>query len=368
MNALVASVKEQVSEGMEMAVRAGCVAHVLGTELPSTVGDKIDLTADANTALGNHIDKLKFTTMTITLEGESGGVKTYKTEVEASHPRGTIWTRVVHKSTSATETEGYLWGIFTPKDDTSANAEPANPAPGGAPIQREATNHAFSVLFKTSGSDVTYEATKSRVDDSEIESDKAAVFDDDKRVRVHTTERKGYDHIYTTMNNDTLAGETVYLWTAGSSQEEQRVMHVKVTGEGDTRVGNGYFGYGAKLGEFRTAVKDGTLAATATSIEKMICNWAGPSNSHAGTAVVQKQVLAFDATTGYFNATESHIGYAARNNCGASGADTAFKWARQTDQTRPSESSFQEWPAYDLSDLDDEKDNLTLPTLMSISF
>jgi hypothetical protein len=70
----------------------------------------------------------------------------------------------------------------------------------------------------------------------------------------------------------------IFMWTAVGAQEEQRTLHAKDTASGDTRSGWGYFGFGPKLADFRTGVKAGTVATTQQSIEKMICNWAGPNN------------------------------------------------------------------------------------------
>jgi hypothetical protein len=354
MNNLIGNVRLKAASGMEMALRAGCIARTLGSTLPATVGETLDLADAANAALGNHIDKLSFSKMTIKLAAE--GV--FETEVEATDPHGVVWTRVTQKRSSATESEGIVLGVFTPS--TAAALQ------GGAP-EPDAENHAFSVMFKESGTSITYDATQSRVEADEIAASKADVFESDHRVRVASTGRPGYDHVMTTMDDTTLAGETVYLWTAGDASEEQRVMHVKVTGEGDERTGLGYFGFGDTLDSFRAAVKAGTVATDATSISKMICNWAGPEHSHDGTSNVQKQVLKFEPTTGYFQAQESHIGYAAQNDCGATAEDAAFTWSPKKNATRPDDSKFQPWPKYDLPSLDDEKANLTLPSLISVT-
>ena len=358
MNNLIGGVRENADTGLQMTLRAGCLARVLGKALPTVKGEALDLAEAANTALGNHIDKLKFSKMTIKFVDTA----TYETEVEATDPRGDVWTRVTLKRTSDTESEGYVWGIFTP---TANAANPGNGSP--APLADAAKHHAFSVLFKESGTSMTYDATQSKVEDAEIASDKAAVFEADKRVRVATTGNPGYDHVMTTMDTTALTGETVYLWTAGFASEEQRVMHIKVSASGDTRTGVGYFGFGAKLSDFRTLVKSGTVPATATSIEKMICNWAGPGNSHTGTANVQKQTLSFNATTGYFDPVASHIGYAARVDCGSSADDAAFTWSPKKTATRPADSDFKPWPKFELSDFDAEKAELTLPSLFSSS-
>lgn len=372
MNSLVGQLRDRVQEGIETVMRAGCIARVLGESLPTTAGSTLDLAEKANAALVDaNITKFTFAELKISLDSvDSNGNNVYSTSVQGTGPRGKVWTKITQKRSSDSHSEGYIWTAVTPELQTGLTGLPA---PGGAGNNKK-HSHVASIFFVEDGTSLKYEATKSRTNNddeiSALESDKAALFDSDKRVRVAETSNPGYDHIITNMDTETGAGEIVYLWTAGSRMEEQRVMHAHVSVASDgSKTGVGYFGFGKQLGDFRTLVKAGDLPAGTSSIEKMICNWAGPGNSHTGISFAQKQTLAYDATAGVFKASESKIQYQASADCGQNGNDSSFKYASHATNTRPVDADFVVFPSFSLQDISsgDDKDNLVMPALVTLS-
>lgn len=360
-NQLLGQVRNKVSEGIEGAKRALCFARVLGLEVPDEVGEELDMTEAVNTALADEsIDFLEYGSLVLTLLEE--GI--YQTEISVTVPRGELWTRLVSDRRVEGTTSGYLWGVFTQSDDAAALQ---------GPIQNDPD--VFSILFQDDGTSLVYDATKSRAqsdeDQAALEDDKAALFEDDKRVRVAESGNPGYDHVIASLDIESGLGEMTYLWTAGSQMEEQRTLHAKTElDDAGDKIGWGYFGFGKRLSDFRELVEAGDAEGSA-SIEKMVCNWAGPNNSHTGVSYAQKQVLTLDTDTGYFIASDSDIGFAAQNSCGQTGYSSTYTYARREGMTTPDDSEFAAWPTFDLISIaegSDDAANLVIPALLSIDF
>lgn len=358
MNELTGKIRKTVQESIETGKRALCFANVLGKELPTEQGEELDLTTDVNDALLaiaadlNRKGKLSFTTIKITLVEAAATGNVYQTEVQANIPRGSLWTRVLTKKYSDTHTKGYVWGVFT-----------KTPMSLQAPAQNDPD--VFSVIYEKEDDVISFEGTKSIAqsaqDKTALQADKTALFESDKRVRVGTSGNPGYSHVMANLNSSTGAGEMIFMWTAGGAQEEQRTLHAKVTASGDTRSGWGYFGFGPKLADFRTAVKAGTVAATQQSIEKMICNWAGPNNNHTGVTFAQKQVISF--VTDKFTASTNNVGFAARNSCGQGVTSSTFEVAKGN----PNDTvSYAAWPAFSLTDISAGEDKTNLQSVKSL--
>ncbi|MBP9706624.1 MAG: hypothetical protein KBD78_03210 [Oligoflexales bacterium] len=368
MNSLIETLRQQAQSGIEAALRAGCIARVLEKTLPTTVDEELDLLEDVNTAITEaEIDNFTFSTLTITLDSSDATAgNVYTTVLAAETPNADVWTRVTQRRESDTKTSGYIWTTIKAKNNT--------PALNGPPPAAE-QSYVTSVFFNEDGDNLSYEATRSRtVDATEeqaMEADPTVMFDTDKRVRMADSSNPGYDHIITEMNTATGAGETVYLWTAGGKDEEQRVMHAIVEVEGETKTATGYFGFGKKLKDMRDLVKEGTITATTPSIEGMICNWAGPGHSHETVAYAQKQVMEFDAETGLFAASTNKISYQPSKLCGeGADKDTDFKFALPDNNTRPADGEFAAFADFDLQDISsgEDKDALVMPELISIDF
>jgi hypothetical protein len=358
MNEMTGNIRKTVQESIETGKRALCFANVLGKELPTEEGEALDLTEDVKSALEEIATdlgkkgRLSFSTIKITLveAAETGNV--FQTDVQADVPRGSLWTRVVTKQFSETHTKGYVWGVFTQSATSLQTPQQNDP-------------HVFSVIYDKDGDVIKFEGTKSvaqsATDKSALESDKTALFETDKRVRVASTGNPGYSHVMASLDSSTGAGEMIFMWTAGGAQEEQRTLHAKVTADGDTRSGWGYFGFGPKLADFRTAVKAGTVSATQQSIERMICNWAGPSNSHTGISYAQKQLISF--STDKFTPTTNHIGFAARNNCGEGVSGSTFQVAKGN----PNDTvTYADWPSFSLIDISAGEDKTNLQSVKNL--
>jgi hypothetical protein len=134
------------------------------------------------------------------------------------------------------------------------------------------------------------------------------------------------------MDPNTLKGSYAYVWQAGLGDSHSRIFLMGVNfnetgGTGQTD-GEAYAGYGD------------TIANTDGMIDGLICNWAGPNNSHALQDYTQRQFFTLDETSGlYFTSTGgSDISYAPTNSCEYDGSGT-FKYDTDLDNDLSDETA-----------------------------
>lgn len=108
-------------------------------------------------------------------------------------------------------------------------------------------------------------------------------------------------------NPSTQEGDYVYAWQAGSMDGATRVFQLSMNA--NSTDGEAYFGFGPAIG------------TTTGSIDGMICNWAGPGNSHTPQPYAQRQFISFNATSGKFEIPTggSDIVFAPTNSCAYEG-------------------------------------------------
>lgn len=121
------------------------------------------------------------------------------------------------------------------------------------------------------------------------------------------------------------SGSCAQVWQAGMGDGNTRVLNVTVEAGGES--GCGYFGFGP----------DVAAASGVGSIDRMICNWAGPGNNHTGVAKAQRQCFTKDSAGKYVTDTASDaskslaITYAPTNSCNKSASDATFTYSVKDD-------------------------------------
>ncbi|MES2205736.1 MAG: hypothetical protein V4525_02940 [Pseudomonadota bacterium] len=104
-------------------------------------------------------------------------------------------------------------------------------------------------------------------------------------------------------NPQTGEGKYVYAWQAGFGDGNSRIFGVNIN---TNQTGEGYFGF------------SDAIMTTTGEIKGMICNWAGPGNSHVPVLYVQRQALAWNSTLSKWEVATtggSDIRYAPTNSC-----------------------------------------------------
>ena len=134
------------------------------------------------------------------------------------------------------------------------------------------------------------------------------------------------------LNPSNWTGNVSYSWQAGSGDSHTRVFNIHTETSGSTTTGCGFFGFGSN---FNTT----TGTAPNNSITTMICNWAGPGNSHTGqTGKAQKQCMTKNSSGVFvYDSTKNKIAYSPNNSCsmtsgqnGASGSPFGYKLSSET--------------------------------------
>ena len=119
----------------------------------------------------------------------------------------------------------------------------------------------------------------------------------------------------------TLAGDFLYAWQAGTGDDKSRgfAVHSDYNSSTEVRTMNAYYAYLQKLNPPSADPTDSHLLG-------MICNWAGPGNSHVPAMTFQSQALELTASgTGWQHTglpASSRISYAPTTSCSSTGSMT----------------------------------------------
>ena len=116
-------------------------------------------------------------------------------------------------------------------------------------------------------------------------------------------------------DRNTIDGNFIYAWQAGTGDSHSRALSARASYNSatGTRTIDGYFAFA------------GGIDTTTGSLSGMICNWAGPGNSHTPASSFQYQRATLtSASAGYVLAApaDSKITYAPTNSC--SSTTTSF--------------------------------------------
>lgn len=94
-----------------------------------------------------------------------------------------------------------------------------------------------------------------------------------------------------------FAGSYAYVWQAGSGDSHSRTFNIGVNSATAATDGEAYAGFGKQVHQ------------TEGEIDGMICNWAGPGNSHTPSANNQRQFFDYNASTGNYEVAGEDIAY-----------------------------------------------------------
>ncbi len=119
--------------------------------------------------------------------------------------------------------------------------------------------------------------------------------------------RGNFSRFAGSFDRDSGSGNFLYAWQAGVMDGATRSLAVNAdyNSATETRTLEGYFGFGADI------------ASTTGALQGMICNWAGPGNSHTPLPSFQSQVATLGPSATNFSIASggSKIGYAPTTSC-----------------------------------------------------
>ncbi|MBS1985067.1 MAG: hypothetical protein JST16_12930 [Bdellovibrionales bacterium] len=212
---------------------------------------------------------------------------------------------VQHNASSTTSYTGMIYGTF-----------------------KTANKDAFSVEYSRSGDDIKARMLAGGWNTSATDAD---IFNSSHQVNAGGTFQGNMNHAVLNFNTSTKVGSMSYAWQAGNGDSHTRVFNVYVSGTSGSRKGCGYFGFGDKF--------VATMASNKNEIKGMICNWAGPGNSHSMTSSSGKaQKQCFTESSGKFvldtsAASKNQILYWPTNSCDKGGVSVTAAQEGETGST-----------------------------------
>ena len=117
----------------------------------------------------------------------------------------------------------------------------------------------------------------------------------------------GFKRFAARIDPDTFAGSYLFAWQAGTGDSHSRMFAAQASYNSITedRALDAYYGYAADMG---TATHAGNMLG-------LICNWAGPGNSHVPQSYFQSQSASLTASATAWSLNASKITYAPANSC-----------------------------------------------------
>lgn len=286
-NAVVQSVSDSINGGLKMAAAVACLLNVQGTALP-TSGTSANMASAWNAA--TNVSGLTITTATIAFVSTGK----YTTTVTGSGAlNGAFSIVLTNTKTDDSTSSGRMYGYYTPN---------------GTP-----RTLGFSVVYSRAGGVLTAVAKS-----GEDSTGASTTFFDGSNNFDYTQAASNMNEYYNlvSVSESTGLGTIYSAWQAGSGDSHSRVFNANTSKDsGGNDVGFAYFGYGPKVTE-----------AGVGTINRMICNWAGPNSSHTGLSnKAQGQSLARNSS-GIFTTSGDRITYAVTNSCDNS--SSSFQMAK----------------------------------------
>lgn len=282
LNELVAKAAYNVDLAVGSMTMMACTAALLGKELPTDSSSHLDLSHALGNLPGGNIQVDKAIIKVANLNNGSG----YHTDLEATINNQPIKLSVVH---DADNNKGLM------QIETKENGDARG----------------TSVVYELSSSQVKYKMISSRTQSSGGATPTAS-FTNDGEVSLQS----GQDiHVMLAQVSATDgSGSLAYAWNAGGADDHYRALNV-VT---QNTVGRAYYGYVPSPAASSESINLDLNNASAG----MICNWAGPGNSHTTNNEVQYQALSL--SNGDWTATTSNITYVPTTSCDMSIGTSTF--------------------------------------------
>ena len=309
----IASVEANIDTGIYAMASLMCHATKEGQTVP-TDGTALDLTSIISSGYSRNNLPVTVSNASIRIVDES-----YVSElaIEGTDPSGNtrgVRCRLRHKKD--TDAETYKGKLSCIVESTAKNRPNCDPnTPGGSV--------AFSVSYeRAAASTMTYEAKSAEFCGTGLKpwiGTNNYTLDSTPADNSQTPPTVGWAGNFNlarfSFDPQTNAGQYIVAWQAGATDSHSRILGIELSAGTDNspQVGCAYFGYGPKVNQ------------NPQRPEGMICNWAGPGNSHELKNLLQRQCVTWDATQKLFLSDSSQLAitYAPTNECSTTGLDSA---------------------------------------------
>lgn len=312
-NRVMDSVSTQMGSVLETMAGLICIAKVNGIELPQDAGVRVDLTLAAIEAYDENDIDFDIEQAVIKREPEDiGEDPVFTMGFTGSTVDGQGRTRdvmIVMRHMPLEESGATYVGKVAFTISLNTNDKPGNCMMGALTGSTQAVSIAYE---RSSASEIVQEMRRAEFcgisPDPFVSADNFTVDLDKKFDAVLRPSGWGNNaHIAQFVYDpDSETGEYRYAWQAGMFDSHTRVLNLYIT---NTGTGKAHNGYGPQIAS----------DVGVGSIDRMICNWAGPGNNHTGIAKAQQQTFMLNNTTHLYTPTSSNITYAPTNTCDTTG-------------------------------------------------
>ncbi len=323
MNLLMKKTSKKVDLAMGISAMLVCAAKNDGLNLPAVGASALDVTAS--------LDKTK-------MEDERGGMSITSATIQRTSLTGgdTLWTSSLAGSFTATgDASSQAFSITLKHVPTTEGTTVSTAGEGLIQMYQTGLSEtdmncgsntlslANSVLYKNTSDNLSFRAIRAKFP-STI-SDASNFYESDGELRKQnknddTTNGWCADYNVVVANVDSSGfGKVSYAWQAGAGDGYTRTFNIKTDNTSGTLSGDAYFGFNPNPDN-----SSGSDDYRSTSIDRMICNWAGPGSgptSKTGVSKLQRQQLEYDSTNYVWKSATDNITFAPTTNCDFSTSD-----------------------------------------------
>ena len=316
MNLLMEKTSKKIDLAMGISAMMVCAAKNDNLTLPAVGASALDVTDSLNKTEMDDRGGMSITTATLERDNLTSGDTLWTSSLAGSFtPTGgtaqafSITLKHVpttdNISTISTVGEGLIQMYQTGLSETDMNCG------------SNTLSIANSVLYKNTSDNLSYRAIRAKF--ASTISDASNFYESDGEVRKQnknddTTNGWCADYNVVVANVDSSGfGKVSYAWQAGPGDGYTRTFNIKTDNTSGTLTGDAYFGFNPNPDN-----SSGSDDYRSTSIDRMICNWAGPGNgptSKAGVSKLQRQQLEYDSTNYVWKSSSDNITFAPTDNC-----------------------------------------------------
>ena len=312
MNLLMKKTSKKLDLAMGISAMMVCAAKNDGLSKPSVGGGALDVTESVKkTKISDKRGGMSITSATLQRSSLASGKTlwtsslsgSFKATGDSSAQSFTITLKHVPSSEGSSvsqEGEGLVQMYQEGLSETDGNC-------GGSTL-----GIANSVAYKTTSDNLSFRAIRAKFPSSVSGT---GFFDTDgELIQKNSNEDStngwcaDYNVVVANVDSDGF-GKVSYAWQAGKGDGYTRTFNIKTDNVSGTLSGDAYFGFNPNPDT------NNSNDYRSTSIDRMICNWAGPNNGRTGVSKIQRQQLSYDSTNYVWKSTSDNITFAPTNSC-----------------------------------------------------
>ena len=283
-----------------------------------TAGTSVDATTIFNTRVNAEDTTVTVSSATIALNG-AGTIYTYRVVAATTTPTASkVEIKLVHTPTSSTVYSGVL--TVTKLETSTDGAFGCSDQIVSAGVYKVATVN--TVQYSRSADVMNFGSRSGQYCGAEAASSTdfaadVASFDSngalDPAIHLNGLTTRGstkgwrgnFARFSGSYDRTTFAGDFLYAWQAGNGDGNSRTFaaHTSYDSATEIRAAKGFFAYSA------------AIQTTDGSVLGMICNWAGPGNSHTPSLKYQYQAASLAAAGANWSSTADNIVFAPTTTC-----------------------------------------------------